>query len=192
MDPAAESALIQQVDHADPDQLARLLARPTAEEEEVLVAHLGDECYVRMHERALQRNLRRAAEPPLGNVMVIHGIMGSELSTVDRGRGPTATWAHALKLTFGGLRRLELDEKGGEPARLEDECGTTAILTRYYGELPALRRPVVPTGRVGRRRGGRCGGRGMTGAAARQEAQPLAFAWATRRESASLPIGRVP
>jgi pimeloyl-ACP methyl ester carboxylesterase len=130
-----EREFVATVEAADPEELARLLSRPTVRQEEVLAAHFGEERYARMHERALRRNLRRAAEPPLGNVVVLHGIMGASLTAVDRRGKGSLIWVQALKLLGGGLARLALEERGlGE----RDERYTvhaSGILKRYYGEL---------------------------------------------------------
>jgi pimeloyl-ACP methyl ester carboxylesterase len=130
-----EREFVATVEAADPEELARLLSRPTVRQEEVLAAHFGEERYSRMHERALRRNLRRAAEPPLGNVVVLHGIMGAALTSVDRRGKGSLIWVQALKLLGGGLARLALEERGlGE----RDERYTvhaSGILKRYYGEL---------------------------------------------------------
>src|SRR4028118_778794 len=61
-----------------------MLSRPSVEEEKTLRVYLGDARYERMHALALRRNVRRAMDRPRGNVVVIPGIMGSELNTVDR------------------------------------------------------------------------------------------------------------
>jgi hypothetical protein len=49
-----ERDYVATVEAADPDELARLISSPTAREEEVLVAHFGQQRYERMHEHALQ------------------------------------------------------------------------------------------------------------------------------------------
>ena len=38
-----EREFVAQVEAADPEELARLLSRPTVQQEEVLVAHFGEE-----------------------------------------------------------------------------------------------------------------------------------------------------
>jgi pimeloyl-ACP methyl ester carboxylesterase len=130
-----EREFVATVEAADPEELARLLSRPTVRQEEVLVAHFGEERYARMHERALRRNLRRAAEPPLGNVVVLHGIMGASLTSVDRGGKASLIWVQALKLLGGGLARLALKESGLDERDERYTVHASGILKRYYGEL---------------------------------------------------------
>ena len=79
-----ERAFIDHFEAASTDELARILSLPTRREEDALVAYLGADRYARMHERALRRNLRRATEEPKANVVVLHGIMGAELTATDR------------------------------------------------------------------------------------------------------------
>ena len=130
-----EREFVAEVEAAEPEELARLLSRPTVNQEQVLVAHFGEERYARMHERALRRNLRRAAEPPRGNVVVLHGIMGSSLTAVDpRGKG-SLVWVQALKLLGGGLARLALEEEGLAERDKRYAVHASGILKRYYGEL---------------------------------------------------------
>ncbi|MDQ3649868.1 MAG: hypothetical protein M3458_06215 [Acidobacteriota bacterium] len=94
-----EQAFIAQVESASADQLARILSYPTLDQEKALRAHLGDGRYQRMHSLALKRSVRRAAEMPQGNVVVIHGIMGSEL-TVSKLNSEIGdlTWVNAVRI----------------------------------------------------------------------------------------------
>jgi hypothetical protein len=109
-----ERAFIEMVEAADPDELAEMLSRPTREEEEILVTYFGEDRYHRMHECALRRNLRGAAQPPIGNVVVLHGIMGAALTGTDRRGRNALLWVQAARLLGlgGGLSTLELDANG--------------------------------------------------------------------------------
>jgi pimeloyl-ACP methyl ester carboxylesterase len=129
-----ERALISRLESADPDELARMLQRPSAEEERVLRAHLGDERYARMHALALRRSSSRSAQAPRGNVVVIHGIMGGELTAFDRrGRGDHI-WAQALRLIAGGIRHLRLADDGRAAYDAAVDVRSTGIMKRHYGE----------------------------------------------------------
>jgi len=73
------------------------MAMPTYEQEEALRAHFGDDCYQRLHAAALaiaapetQRRVSEWLRQPdrqtsrlQGNVVLLSGIMGSELSTIE-------------------------------------------------------------------------------------------------------------
>src|SRR5436853_7627077 len=107
-----EQAFIAQVEMADTDELLQLLEHPTVEEEKALRAHLGDERYQRMHGLALRHNVTRGAgQPPKGNVVVIHGIMGAELSVSSGGDGDL-TWVNIFRIVRGWLDRLRLSDDG--------------------------------------------------------------------------------
>ncbi len=131
-----ERAYITRLESADTPELASMLARPTAEEEKTLRVYLGDDRYQRMHDMALKRtSTRRAAAEPRGNVVVIPGIMGSELVSVDRGGDQDHIWVHVYRLITGGLERLRLNAAGLEDHDPAYDVRATGILKRYYGEL---------------------------------------------------------
>ena len=75
-----ERELISRVEAADPKGLAEIFARPSSEEERVLRTHFGDARFERMRELVLQSSLTRSDRPTQGNVVVLHGIMGGELT----------------------------------------------------------------------------------------------------------------
>jgi pimeloyl-ACP methyl ester carboxylesterase len=131
-----ERAYIARLDSADPQELASMLARPTAEQEKTLRVYLGDERYQRMHDLALRRSsTRRAVTVPRGNVVVIPGIMGSELAAVDRGGVQDRIWVQVYRLITGRLDRLRLNAAGLAEYNPDYDVRATGILKRYYGEL---------------------------------------------------------
>src|SRR6266513_597639 len=98
-----ERAFISQVEAASPEELAGILMRPSLAEEKALRAHLGDERYQRMHGMALRRSMSRGVQTQSkGNVVVIHGIMGAELSVSSSGSGDL-TWVNAFRIMRGWL-----------------------------------------------------------------------------------------
>jgi pimeloyl-ACP methyl ester carboxylesterase len=130
-----ERAFITRFEAAGIDELARILSRPTRREEEALVTYLGEDRYQRMHVRALRRNLRRATDEPKGNVVVLHGIMGAELTATDRSGAGTAIWVRPLRLLAGAIRRLQLGPGGLKEQDANWTVEASAILTKHYGEL---------------------------------------------------------
>jgi hypothetical protein len=128
-----EKIFIAQVEQAQADEFADIMTRPSAEQEKALRAHLGDHRYQRMHAMALRGSVARAGGTTKGNVVVLHGSMGSELSLV----GPnerTQIWVHALRLMDGQLSRLRLAETRSGRAASEN-IHATGIMKRHYGEL---------------------------------------------------------
>ena len=130
-----ERAFIAKVERANPEELADLLIRPSLEEEKALRAHLGDERYKRMHGLALNRKVNRSlTEKPKGNVVVIHGIMGAELSVASGGAGDL-TWVNRFRILRGWLDRLRLSEDGRSDANSKFTVTASGIMKRYYGEM---------------------------------------------------------
>ena len=131
-----ERAFIARVEAAGTDELARILAHPTTEEEKALRAHLGDQRYQRMHSMALKRSASRAvAAPSKGNIVVIHGIMGGELTVSNQGGPGDLTWVSVFRIIRGWLDRLRLDASGRHDFDPRYKVRATGIMKRYYGEL---------------------------------------------------------
>jgi pimeloyl-ACP methyl ester carboxylesterase len=131
-----EQQYIHRLNAAEPSELAMMLLRPTPEEELVLRTHLGDERYERMHEMALRAATTRAATARKGNVVVIHGIMGGELSsrdivsaTVDK------IWLNYVQLFLGRFNRLRLKEDGETEVDPHVVVSATGMIKKYYGEI---------------------------------------------------------
>lgn len=130
-----ERAFITRVEMADTEELIGILEHPTVAEEKALRAHLGDDRYQRMHGMALKRAVTRSVRrQPKGNVVVIHGIMGAELSVSSGGDGDL-TWVNAFRIMRGWLARLRLSDDGREDYSPVFKVRASGIMKRYYGEL---------------------------------------------------------
>jgi hypothetical protein len=136
-----ERSFITRVEAAGPRELADILERPSVDEEKALRAHLGDARYQRMHSMALKRSMtekrslsRGGTAPPKGNVVVIHGIMGAELSVSSGGDGDL-TWVNAFRIMRGWLERLRLSDDGRADFSTKFKVRASGIMKRYYGEL---------------------------------------------------------
>jgi pimeloyl-ACP methyl ester carboxylesterase len=128
-----EASFITRVASASAEELAQILTRPTAEQERVMRDYFGEERYRRLHAMALRRNLTRSRGAEVqGNVVVIHGIMGSDLTEFVADGGGGRIWASVLRLARGHFERLRLDEDG-RGAR--HDVRATGIMNKYYGEL---------------------------------------------------------
>jgi pimeloyl-ACP methyl ester carboxylesterase len=132
---AEERAVVEAFEGADADGFLRLLSRPNRREEAALVSYLGEDRYRRMHERALRRNLARTRQKPLGNVVVLHGILGAELIAAHAREPGDAVWLRPLRLLTGAIRRLELAPDGRHEADPAWTVRASAILKKHYGEL---------------------------------------------------------
>jgi pimeloyl-ACP methyl ester carboxylesterase len=133
--------LIARFEAADTEELARLLVQLSAEEERTLQAYLGPENYRRMRSFALHHPIvsgRRGPGgllPSKGNVVVLHGIMGGELTSYDRGGVAAPVWLQLWRLVTGGFGWLRLDADGLKEADLTRDVRATGILKRYYGQV---------------------------------------------------------
>jgi hypothetical protein len=150
-------ALLDRVSAATPDELAALLAGATEEQERILRADLGEARYERMRALALRVPVSTGVvagperfwpfpsgqpapeRPRIGNVVVLPGIMGSELTTVNVGGDRDLVWVNVPRIIIGRLSRLRMRtlNNGGvaeyDPSyRVE----ATGLYRRYYGELP--------------------------------------------------------
>jgi pimeloyl-ACP methyl ester carboxylesterase len=140
-----QRAFVERVERANTAEFARLLASPTFEEEEALRAYFGDDCYHRLHVaalpvalpevgRGLSDWLGRRDQPASrlkGNVVLLPGIMGSELSAIDTAQVQgSRIWLNLLRIALGQLDRLSLGP-GGRDAGFDVQA--TGILKSYYG-----------------------------------------------------------
>jgi hypothetical protein len=100
------------LDQGDVDAARRALLTLTSEEQELLVEELGQEAFERAR-GAAARGRRRAK---LGKVIVLPGIMGSELDAVDGKGDADRVWLNFAWLIAGRIADLELAPDGG-PAK---------------------------------------------------------------------------
>lgn len=122
------------LDPMDVETFAELLSRPSPEQQAALIGELGEPRYRRMRELALSRGTRRATDPA-GNVVVLHGIMGGELSALDRGGARSRVWLRLQALLSGQTARLRLAGNGSDPYDPAYDVRASGILKRHYGEL---------------------------------------------------------
>lgn len=130
-----EQDCIARLESAGADELAAMLRRPTLLEDKVLRSRLGDELYQRLRSLALRRSVSRSTRKPLGNVVVIHCFMGSNLSTIDRDGHSEHVWVNALRLMDGQFARLRLSQDGRTQYSADYDVSVTGMMKRQYGEL---------------------------------------------------------
>jgi hypothetical protein len=121
---------IERMEAANVEEFAELLARPTPEQEAALRAYFGPERYRSLRGLLLRGRTRAGSEAKEGNVVVLHGIMGGELST-----GSSRLWLRIPRIIFGGLRALRLSPDGKRDADAGASVTASGILKQYYGEL---------------------------------------------------------
>lgn len=129
-----EREYIHRFNAAEPSELVSMLLNATEEEVRVLRTYLGDDRYARMRDQALTATTSRAAKK--GNVVVIHGIMGGELtSTTTATRSLDKLWLNYVQLVLGRFNRFRLDAAGTTEVDARISVAATAMLKKYYGEL---------------------------------------------------------
>ena len=129
-----EPAFIARVESANTDEFSDLLRQPTKLQERALRAYFGDGRYQRLHSKALRSFARRGQEPD-GNVVVLHGMMGSELSLDSRTTGAVEIWPRITRIMAGALSQLQLSEDGRSGVNAAIDVRATGIMKRHYGEL---------------------------------------------------------
>jgi pimeloyl-ACP methyl ester carboxylesterase len=97
---------------ADLDTVRGILLELDGEERQLLEQGMGSETFERAR-RAAARGRRRGK---LGKVLVLPGIMGSELDSVDRTGESDRIWLNFVNLILGRIADFELTPEG-EPAR---------------------------------------------------------------------------
>ncbi len=126
-----EREYLQQLSRLTPDEIAAEILHADERQTRILQIYFGTDQFAYLQNLAKQQ-LVRGAEPAQkrGNVVVLHGIMGSDLSEygVDK---PTLIWVQVLKLIAGNFSKLALDDKGNSP----NDIRSSGIYLRYYGSL---------------------------------------------------------
>ncbi len=119
--------ILARLEAASPKEFADLLRRPSESEARVYRTYFGPARYDALRSRTLaQRSAARAAKR--GNVVILHGIMGGELTVRDKGKDQHI-WMHILRLAFGAVGWLRM--KDGKSLF---DVRATGILKKWYAE----------------------------------------------------------
>ena len=123
-----ERAFLQEISQSTPEELIEKVSHADIQEERLLRIYLGSSQFDVI--RSIAARTRGLGEAPLGNVAVLHGIMGGELSLFNNDNG-SLIWVQALRLLSGQFDRLTIDANG-----LSDrDVRATGIYMRFYGSL---------------------------------------------------------
>jgi len=122
---------------ADAADLSQMVLSPSADEERTLRKYLGNRLYQRLHSLAVRSEMSSAERDAhkRGNVILIPGILGSQLTSEDINGQREHIWLNPRHIIAGHLTRLKLDESGRGQADPAYKVTATGILKRYYGEL---------------------------------------------------------
>ena len=121
-------AFLRRLAAGTPDALAEAVLRATGDERRVLEATLGAAQLDAI--RTLAESRQRSSGEKLGNVIVLHGIMGGELTRIENGDEDTI-WVSLWHLFCGQFAQLALDGHTGLSPR---DIRASGILLRYYGK----------------------------------------------------------
>jgi hypothetical protein len=123
-----ERQYLATLESANTDQLCELLRRPSVEEERVLAIYFGEERLARLRRLALGARRRG---PKRGNAVVLHGIMGGELTVYPRGESDKRIWLNIPRIVFGALDWLRMTPQ----LTSENDVRPTGILKKWYSEM---------------------------------------------------------
>jgi pimeloyl-ACP methyl ester carboxylesterase len=123
-----ERTFLAQLEAANADELSQILRRPSAEEQRVLEIYFGTARLERLRSLALGSQRRGT---PRGNVVVLHGIMGGELTVFPPRKSSQYIWMSIPRLAIGGVGWLRMTP---EP-RSQFDVRATGILKKWYSEM---------------------------------------------------------
>ena len=122
-----ERAFLARLESANTEELSQILRRPTADEERVLEIYFGADSLRRLRSLAL-RTRRRAL--PKGNVVVLHGIMGGELTVFPKNEESQFIWLNFLRIVIGAIGWLRMTQN----FESQFDVRATGILKKWYSE----------------------------------------------------------
>ena len=132
---ADDADVLDRLSGVDVHVLASVIGQPTAEQRVRLIEFLGPQRYARLRDLALRRGTSARPERGLGNVVLIPGILGSELARLNSAGERRTIWPRASELAAGGMMTLRLGRDGRAGPTASGAIYARGIVTRHYGEL---------------------------------------------------------
>jgi pimeloyl-ACP methyl ester carboxylesterase len=127
---AGERAFLRELSSSPPENLVQTVQQADADEQRILRIALGDSEFEAI--RSMRASGLRGTMPK-GNVVVLHGIMGSELTLFDDD-GQDLIWVNLFHLLGGQFERLALDDSGFSVR----DVRPSGIYLRYYARQIAF------------------------------------------------------
>lgn len=122
-----ERAFVRNLETASYSQLAQLIMTNDVSEERILQMYFGPERYARMRGHAKNVAYRiESRVAPLGTVIILPGILGSELW-----EGREKIWLDIWNIIFGKFGKFPVNVDG---TSVED-ISAPNLLQKYYGEM---------------------------------------------------------
>jgi pimeloyl-ACP methyl ester carboxylesterase len=94
--------------------------------------YFGDEELAHLQQLARQSQLVRSRRAPIGNVVFLPGITGSDLATLDRKGATDDLWLNFIRLVMGRIERLGLTADGARDADPKHRVVATGVNRMYY------------------------------------------------------------
>ncbi len=122
-----ERAFLAQLEAANADELSQILRRPSVEEQRLLEIYFGAERLQRLRSLALATQRRAVAR---GHVVVLHGIMGGEMTVLPVNAPSQFIWMHIPRLIRGAAGWLRMTPDFSS----QFDVRPTGIIKKYYAE----------------------------------------------------------
>jgi hypothetical protein len=138
-----EYTYLTRLEAADVPEFAQLLLQTAKNSSEAVQAgallrcYFGNALYDRLYGLALRWEIsqRDRAKSPQGNVVIIPGLLGSQLTSTDDTGQQEPLWLNLPNIAAGKLARLRLKADGRSAVDARYTVRATGILKRCYGEL---------------------------------------------------------
>src|SRR5580765_4230726 len=125
-----ERVFLAQLESANADELAQILRRPNADEERLLEVYFGAERLQRLRALALTTQRRGLRAVSKGNLVVLHGIMGGELTVYPNAQSSQFIWMNIPRLAVGAAGWLRMTPD----LHSQFNVSATGIIKKYYAE----------------------------------------------------------
>jgi len=125
-----ERVFLAKFSSATPQDMVNMVLHADTDEARALQIYLGQQQYDEIRRIGMQtRGLPAAEIAPDHNVVVLHGIMGGELTLID-GDDKDLIWLSILNLLGGAFDNLPVNDDGQSARNLR----ASGILARYYAK----------------------------------------------------------
>ncbi len=123
-----ERAFLSELESANTEELLHILRRPSADEQRLLEVYFGAARLEKLRRLALS-GARRG--PSRGNAVVLHGIMGGQLTVCPQNQASQSVWLDLPRIAIGALGWLRMTPELGS----QFDVRATGILKKWYSEM---------------------------------------------------------
>ena len=123
-----ERAFLSDLESANTEELSHILRRPSADEQRLLEVYFGTARLARLRRLALS-GARRGT--PRGNAVVLHGIMGGQLTVCPQNEASQNVWLDLPRIAIGALGWLRMTPE----LKSQFDVRATGILKKWYSDM---------------------------------------------------------